>query len=284
VFLNRLLLSSKARLVSAPRTRPGVRLSLEPLVDRIVPAKLSAGHTSINEGTAGTQYALVRVNMDAPGKQAVTVNYATADGTATAGSDYGAVSGRLAFAPGETTKTIAVPVYGDRRPESDETFLVNLKNAQGAKIANGTAVVTIVDSSPRIRIDDPYVNVGYLDDGHTLAGTTLSFTVSLSAAYDESVTVNYATADGTVVPQIGASPGVAGVNYRATAGTLTFAPGETTKTITVDVLGGPQAVECVFSMNLSGASSNAQIIDGLGIGAVFVIGSDGGDGGGYVNA
>jgi hypothetical protein len=255
-------------------------MSLETLGDRIAPAKLSAGHTTINEGTAGTQYALVRVSMDAPGTQTVTVNYATANGAATAGSDYGAVSGRLTFAPGERTKAIAVPVYGDRLPEPDETFFVNLTNAKGAKIANSTGVVTIVDSLPRISISDASGIVGYLDDGVTLAGAMLSFTVSLSAAYDEAVTVNYATADGS--PVVFGSTAVAGVNYQTTAGTLTFAPGETIKTITVEVFAVPPDGGGNFSVNLSGASSNAQIIDGLGIGTIYFGWNDTGDGGGYV--
>ena len=93
--------------------------------------------------------------------------------------------------------------------------------------------------------------------------------MSLSAAYDQAVTVNYATADGTVVPLISGSTGVAGVNYQATAGTLTFAPGETIKTITVEAFAVPPGGEWNFSVNLSGASSNAQIIDGVGIGTIY---------------
>src|SRR5262245_9553926 len=86
------------------------RLSVEQLDERIVPASLSVSDATVIEGNAGIQYALVRVNLDAPSKQTVTVNYATADGTAQAGSDYGPASGQLTFARGETSKTIAVPV------------------------------------------------------------------------------------------------------------------------------------------------------------------------------
>jgi hypothetical protein len=246
----------KPRPAGAARPRP-VRLTLEALDDRIVPAKLSVGDAVILEGNAGTQYALVSVTLDAPSKQTVSVNYATADGTATSGSDYQSVSGRLSFAPGETSKTIAVPVFGDRLPEPNETFFVNLSNAQRARIADGTGVVTIVDDEPRLSIGDAAGTAVY--SGGTTHGTTLYFTVSLAMAYDQEVTVSYATADGTAT---------AGVDYVAASGTLTFAPGETTKTITVEVIGNDSGLDEWFSVNLSGASSNAQVIDGQGVGTI----------------
>src|SRR5262245_53662906 len=84
------------------RRPSGCRLAVESLDERLVPASLSIGDAAIVEGNQGTQYAVVNVNLDAPSKQTVSVNYATGDGAATAGSDYGAVSGRLTFAPGET--------------------------------------------------------------------------------------------------------------------------------------------------------------------------------------
>jgi len=186
----------------------------------------------------------------------VTVNYTTADGTALAGSDYQAASGKLTFAPGETSKTILVPVIGDRLVEPDETFFVNLNGAQKAQIANGVGVVTIVDDEPRLSIN----NVSQLEGN---SGTTLfTFTVSLSAAYDQAVTVNYASADGTATTAYN--------DYEAAFGTLTFAPGETTKTITVAVIGNttPEPNK-TFSVNLSGASTNALIARGQGVGTIL---------------
>src|SRR5262249_61322324 len=73
---------------------------------------------------------------------------------ATAGSDYEAVSGRLTFAPGETTKSILVPVYGDRTAEDDEHFNVILNHASGASLADSWGHVIILDSAPRIYITD----------------------------------------------------------------------------------------------------------------------------------
>jgi uncharacterized protein (DUF736 family) len=80
---------TKSRSPGTPRPQPAARLSVEALDDRVVPAALSVGDAVILEGNAGTQYALVSVTLDAPSKQTVSVNYATADGTATAGADYG---------------------------------------------------------------------------------------------------------------------------------------------------------------------------------------------------
>ena len=82
---------------------------------------------------------------DPPSDAPVTVNFATADGTAAAGEDYVAASGTLTFAPGETTKTITVVVKGDKQKEADETFSVNLFGAFGALILDGQGLGSILD-------------------------------------------------------------------------------------------------------------------------------------------
>jgi hypothetical protein len=246
-----------------PRTtapRPRVQLVLDALDDRIVPASLSVGDAAIVEGNDGAQYAIVSANLDEPSRKTVTVNYTTADGSAQSDSDYGTVSGRLTFARGETSKTIAVPVYGDRLDETEESFTIRLSRAKGASIADGTGVVTIVDDdgTAQVGVGDAAGTVVYRVDG-TVAGATLQFTVSLSAPQSQPVTVNYATADGTAT---------AGVDYLAASGTLTFAPGETTKTITVEAVGNDSGLDEWFSLNLSEPSGNAQIINGQGVGTI----------------
>lgn len=241
-----------------PAARSSARLSVEELDARIVPARLSVADVTIVEGNSGTQYAQVSVRLDAPRWQTVSVNYATSAGSATAGSDYDAVSGTLTFARGQTLKTLLVPVHGDRLSEPDETFAVSLSGARGATISDGTGVVTIADNEPRLSIGNAEGTVVYDLDGN-VTGTTLHFTVSLALAYDQPVTVNYATADGTAT---------AGVDYLAASGTLTFAPGETTKTIAVTALGNFAGVDRWFSVNLDEASANAQVFDGQGIGTI----------------
>ena len=267
MLFNRLFRAANARPAAPPR--PTARLSVERLDDRIVPAKLSVSDATILEGNAGTTTAAVVVSLDAPASKPVTVNYATANGTAIAGADYLSTAGTLTFARGETHKTIQIPVTGDRVREPDETFFVNLSGAQGARIADGTGVVTVADNEPRISIGDAEgtPEVGYVGDpllGNTYTiYPTLIFTVSLATAYDEAVTVNYATADGTAL---------AGVDYVAASGTLTFEPGETTKIIAVQVTGNFLQLDEWFSVNLSGVSGNAQILDGQGIGTIHYAG------------
>ncbi|MGI9213571.1 MAG: Calx-beta domain-containing protein [Methylococcaceae bacterium] len=189
---------------------------------------LSIVSTPVTEGNSGTSYANVTVSLSATYTQAVTVDYATQDGTATAGLDYSPVSGVLSFAPGQTTQTISLPIFGDTPVESDENFRVNLSNPGNATLsANKSAVVVISNDDtaappPTVSIIGTTVNEG--NSGTSYANVT----VSLSATYNQAVTVNYATQDGTAS---------AGSDYVATSGQLTFAAGETSKTVAVGILG-----------------------------------------------
>ena len=115
---------------------------------------LSIGDATVVEGNNGTRYAEVVVSLSKGSTRTIQVSYGTADGTASAGSDFAAVSGKLTFAPGETTKTILVPVIDDGLAEPDETFFVNLSGAQHAKIADGQGTVTITDDEPGTGIDN----------------------------------------------------------------------------------------------------------------------------------
>ena len=85
------------------------------------------------------------VTLSVPSSTPVTVEYATADGTATAGSDYTATSGTFTFPPTQTRGAITVNVLGDAVQEPDETLTVNLSNASGADIRNGQGTGTIVN-------------------------------------------------------------------------------------------------------------------------------------------
>src|SRR6185312_2567553 len=93
---------------------------------------------SVAEGNSGTASLTFTVALSNPSSQATVVNYATADGTATAGSDYAATSGALTFAPGETSKTVTVSVTGDRTYEPDETLTLGVTDTGGNALASGT--------------------------------------------------------------------------------------------------------------------------------------------------
>ena len=214
---------------------------------------VSINDVTVTEGNTGTTNATFTLSLSAAYTQDVTVHWSTADGTATAGSDYQAASGTLTIPAGQTTGTITVLVNGDRVAEPNETFVVNLSAPANASIADGKGVGTIVDDEPRIGISDVTRTEGS-------TGTTLfAFTVSLSAACDAPVTVNFATADGSAT---------AGSDYQATSGTLTIPAGQTTGTITVLVNGDRLAEPNeAFTINLSNPV-NAGIADGQGVGTI----------------
>ena len=106
---------------------------------------LSVGDVSMREGDSGTAELMFIVTLDKAATGLVTVNYATADGTATAGSDYAVLTGTLTFAAGETSKMVHVVVNGDTAVEAAETFSLTLSGATGATIADATAVGQITD-------------------------------------------------------------------------------------------------------------------------------------------
>lgn len=114
-----------------------------------VPA-LAIADVALTEGNSGTKSAVFTVKLSAPAKKTVTVNWATANGTALSGSDYVAASGKLSFSSGQTSKTITVKVKGDATVEPDETFLVKLSTPIGATLARAQATGTIRndDSAP----------------------------------------------------------------------------------------------------------------------------------------
>ena len=109
------------------------------------PVVLAVAHAAVAEGDRGTSKVAVTVTLSQSSADSVTVNYATANGSAVAKQDYTATSGTLTFQPGETSHTISVAIRGDRKREADETFSVSLSNAVGATIADGVAAVTILN-------------------------------------------------------------------------------------------------------------------------------------------
>ena len=208
------------------------------------------------EGNSGmTAYTFV-VTLSQPSGSPVTVQYATVDGTALAGSDYIATNGTLTFQRGETRKTVTVDVVGDTAPEPDETFTVNLSNASYAVIAKGQGTGTILnDDGTFVVISD----VSGAEGDNGLRAYT--FTVTLSQASNNTpVTVQYATTDGTAI---------AGQDYGPTRGQLVFGPRETSRTITVNVRGDTlRENNEQFFVNLSNASGTT-IVDGQGVGTIL---------------
>ncbi|MFL6864142.1 MAG: Calx-beta domain-containing protein, partial [Allosphingosinicella sp.] len=119
---------------------------------------VSVGDATVVEGNGGVSYLVFTVSLNKAWTDAVTIDYATSNGTATAGADYLAIGGSLSFAAGETSKTVSVPVIGDHVAELAETVNLTLSNVSGATIADGGAVGTITD--------DDFVNYFSLASGN----------------------------------------------------------------------------------------------------------------------
>jgi CSLREA domain-containing protein len=222
-----------------------------------VQPSVSINDIQVTEGNSGTTNAVFTVTLSQASNLSVAIDFTTANGTATAGSDYETGSGKLTFNPGELTKTIEIKVTGDTQTEPNETFFLNLSNAANATIGDnqGLATITDDDDAPTLSINDLSLNEG------NAGATAFTFTVQLSAASTQTVTVNYVTANDTAV-----APG----DYTALPSTpLSFAPGETQKTITVLVNGdNVNEPNETFLVNLSNAV-NAAIADSQGVGTIL---------------
>ena len=209
---------------------------------------ISAATAFVNEGNSNTSEYSFTVSLSSASTETVTVNYATADDTATtADKDYVLNSGILSFAPGETSKTVKVLVLGDTKYEADQIFKVNLSSADKAVLGTATAMATIKNDDTM-----PVISIANVTKKEGNSGTKpLTFNVSLSNASEDQVTVDYAVIDGTA----------ASVDYASLSNTVvTFAPGQTTQTIAVDVKGDTDIeVNETFQINLSNPSSNATI-------------------------
>src|SRR5439155_241900 len=188
---------------------------------------ISIADVSAAEGNSGTTTFSFTVSLSSESDQPVTVQYQTADGTATtANSDYLATSGTLTIPAKTLSGTIQVSVVGDHIAEPNETFFVNLSNPTNATIGDGQGVGTILndDTTPQLDIQA----TASVMEGNS--GTTnVTLTATLSNTTDQTVTVNYATHDGTAK--------ASNNDYVAVTGVLTIPPKTLSGTITVTVNG-----------------------------------------------
>lgn len=222
--------------------------------DTVIPPTVSIADASVVEGNSGTRAITFEVKLSAATHRTVTVDYATADGFSSAGSDYIAKSGTVTFAPGETTKTVSVLVKGDRLNEPGNFFLVNLSNPSNATIADGQATGTIInDDRPKI-----FVNNKTIAEGQT--GTrTLSFTISLERKSYVPVTVQFSTQNISAL---------AGSDYIGRSGTITIPAGKSFANVVITIKGDrSREGNETFGLSLFNAT-NGIIADPLGIGTI----------------
>ncbi|RIK82793.1 MAG: hypothetical protein DCC68_05345 [Planctomycetota bacterium] len=220
-------------------------------------ASLSIADRTLVEGNSGTTNMVFTVTLaNPPSSGNVTVQFATGGGTATANTDYTTTTGTLTFTPGTTTQTISVPIVGDTTFEPDETFTVTLSNPTNATLSDATATGTITndDNNALLSIADQTLVEGN-------SGTTnMVFTVTLAnPPATGNVTVQFATTAGNAS---------AGTDYTSTSGTLTFAQGTTTQTISVPIAGDtiPEPNE-TFTVTLSNPT-NASLSDATATGTI----------------
>jgi parallel beta-helix repeat protein len=222
--------------------------------------QFSAASYSVNENGAT---ATITVTRTGGSNVAVNVNYATSNGSATAGADYTAKTGTLSFAVGETSKTFTVSITNDALLEGNEAINLTLSSPTGGAAlgAQSTAVLTIAD--------DETAQPGVLQfSGATYNvnenGGSVTITVTRTGGSNVAVAVNYATSNGTAT---------AGSDYTATSGTLNFAAGETSKTFTVAVT-NDSTVEANETLNLTLSSPTGGATLGSQSSAVVTIVND----------
>jgi len=148
----------------------------QPFADTIeIPAPrpaISINDVQVNEGNSGTSIATFTLSLSAAAQGNVTVSYATANGTATSGSDYVAASGAASFAAGQISRTVAVTINGDATVEPNETFFVNLSAPNGATISRSQGIGTIVNDDtttgvPGIGVQTRSFNFGSVKVGQS---------------------------------------------------------------------------------------------------------------------
>ena len=175
------------------------------------------------EGDGASSTMTFTVTLSEPANRPVSVRYTAMAGTATEGTDFAATTDTLTFNTGQTSKTVTVPLIGDLADEPDETVFLILSNPLHGVIVDmqGQGLILDDDGTPVANVADAVP----VDEGNT--GTVpVTFKVKLSKVPKTPVTVNYATQDGTAI---------AGEDYDALTGTLTFEAGQNTKTVTVNV-------------------------------------------------
>lgn len=216
-----------------------------------------ASNAAVTEGASS----VFTVTKSGSTSSSCNVNYATANGTAAAGSDYTAASGTLTFGSTQTSLTFSVATTDDTAVESAETFTASLSSPSGGATLGSpsTATATISDndsggsgcSGVSFRVSD------YADE----EGQPIVFTVTKVGTNSSTCSLNYATANGTAV-----APG----DYTAASGTLSFGPTETSKTISITTLvNGPGEADETMYLNLSGPTGGATITDGQGLGTLY---------------
>jgi uncharacterized protein len=219
---------------------------------------LFVSDVTVVEGNSGARNAVFTIRLARTSGQEVTVDAATAHGTALAGSDYVATGLTLTFPPGTTSRSIAVPVIGDRIAEDNQTFFLDLTNPSGAQLADPRGRATIVND------DVALVAIGNAAGAEPVMGyVELLFTVRLSVPSEQDVRLAYSTVDVTAH---------GGTDYvgvpLAPPSFLVIPAGSTTGTVVIRVLPDADVEPPQSFLVVLRQADNARITDGVGMGVI----------------
>lgn len=220
---------------------------------------LMINNISLTEGNSGTTSANFTVTASAVSALPITVNWATANGTATvADSDYTSDSGTVTISAGSTTANISIDVTGDAKFEAGETLIVNLSGGSGYTVAgsdlSGAGTITNDDTSPTISVNDVTINE---DDAGT---TTATFTVTPSSVSGVAISGNYAASNGSAT--------TADSDFSASSGTFTIPANSASTTFTVTINGDtkfePNETFNVTLSSVTGHTAAGSDLSGVG--------------------
>ena len=238
-------------LASAVNASIANETGLGTITDEDAHPRLSINDVTVSEHE---QEALFTISLSKPSGHSISFNAATRDGTALHPSDYTQTSSPIGLAPGLTSETFAVPIINDDLDEPDETFTVVLTAPMNITFADETGIGTIIDNDdalPQLFINDARVAE---ETGQAI------FTISLSKASANTVSLTATTGDGTAL-----QPG----DYTRTSARVTFTPGSVSQRFAVPIINDniPEPDEN-FTVTLT-LPSNAEIADGSGIGTIL---------------
>ncbi len=221
------------------------------ILDNDPPPNVSISDISVLEGNSGTTSAIFTVILSTASGKPISVEYVTADGTATSGSDYVSKSGNVMVLPGAISSTIAIQVNGDTMVESDETFLVNLTGVVNAMIGRGQGVATILNDDSAMQLssatytvneDTPRVDINLARTGDLTSAVSVKFTTNDAAGLTNCNVLN----TGIASPRC---------DYINTLGTMSFAAGEYSKSFSVAIIDDSYAEgNESFTVSLTGVS------------------------------
>lgn len=218
---------------------------------------LSVGSVSVAEGNSGTRTLTFTVTLSSASVQTVTVDFATVDGTALAGSDYVATSGTLTFAPGELSKTVAVTVNGDLAVEANETFTLHLSNAVNGIVATADGTGTITNDDLTLQGDDAYTVASDTTLSASSTPVTWNEAVASSLGGGGELTNNGAIAStaGTAIGAVATAPATGTSSfYLWNHGTVA---GATNGVVMTNASGGTISLVNFAGASISGGSARA---------------------------